>query len=111
MGLGKKARKQIRGYELNYYLDELKTVRANTMAEFAKRDDAWLLATDEDFAWGPTNNYCKWFHVGEHESDHNGQIKFLRKRVSEDEISIPRSIWQFYLGAVPRLRSQKRPLL
>lgn len=30
---------------------------------------------------GPTNNYCKWFHVCEHESNHNGQIKFLKSRL------------------------------
>jgi hypothetical protein len=27
------------------------------------------------------NNYGKWFHVAEHESNHNGQIKFLKSRV------------------------------
>jgi hypothetical protein len=32
-------------------------------------------------AWGATNDYRKWFHVREHESNHNGQIKFLAKRL------------------------------
>ena len=40
-----------------------------------------LMAVDKDWGWGPTNNYCKWFHVCEHESNHNGQIKFFRKRI------------------------------
>jgi hypothetical protein len=26
-----------------------------------------------------TNNYCKWFHVVEHESNHNGQINMDQK--------------------------------
>jgi uncharacterized damage-inducible protein DinB len=30
---------------------------------------------------GPTNNYCKWFHVCEHEAHHTGQIALLRKRL------------------------------
>jgi LysR family glycine cleavage system transcriptional activator len=51
------------------------------LAEFGKRDDAWLMAVDRDWPWGPTNNYCKWFHVCEHEAHHTGQIAFLRKRL------------------------------
>ncbi|MFK8054560.1 MAG: DinB family protein [Saprospiraceae bacterium] len=82
MSLGKPARKKIIGNPLSYYLDELATVRRNTLEELKTRDDKWLLAADNDFVWGPTNNYCKWFHVVEHESNHNGQIKFLKKRIS-----------------------------
>ena len=39
------------------------------------------MAVDNDWGWGPTNNYCKWFHVTEHEANHNGQIKFLKSRL------------------------------
>ena len=39
------------------------------------------MAVDEHWFWGPTNNYCKWFHVCEHISHHEGQIAFLLKRV------------------------------
>lgn len=81
MELGDAARKQIKGHDLDYYLNLLSEVREQTLAEFRKRDDAWLLSVDKDWGWGPTNNYCKWFHVCEHESNHNGQIKFLRKRI------------------------------
>jgi len=49
--------------------------------EFKKRDDKWLFAVDKSWPWGPTNNYCKWFHVCEHEANHNGQIKFLKGRL------------------------------
>ena len=81
MELGDAARKTIKGHDLDYYLNLLSEVREQTFAEFRKRDDTWLLAVDKDWGWGPTNNYCKWFHVCEHESNHNGQIKFLKKRL------------------------------
>jgi uncharacterized damage-inducible protein DinB len=81
MELGDSARKTIKGHDLDYYLNLLGEVREQTLAEFRKRDDNWLLAVDKEWGWGPTNNYCKWFHVCEHESNHNGQIKFLRKRI------------------------------
>jgi len=80
-GLGDDARKQIKGNKLEFYLDKLDTVRENTLKEFAKRDDDWLMEVDEDWYWGPTNNYCKWFHVCEHESNHNGQFKFIKSRL------------------------------
>ena len=81
MELGEPARKGIKGHDLDYYLNILKETREQTLAEFRKRDDDWLLSVDKTWAWGPTNNYCKWFHVCEHESNHNGQIKFLKKRI------------------------------
>lgn len=79
--LGKEARKSIKGHELAYYLNKLKEVRADTLAELEKRDDVWLMQVDSDSAGGPTNNYCKWFHVCEHESHHNGQITWLKSRL------------------------------
>lgn len=81
MELGEPARKSIKGNNLDYYLNLLSETREHTLAEFRKRDDAWLLTVDKDWGWGPTNNYCKWFHVCEHESNHNGQIKLLKSRL------------------------------
>ncbi len=81
MELGDDGRKIIKGNNLSFYLDALSEVREKTMAEFKKRDDAWLLQVDEKWYWGPTNNYCKWFHVCEHESNHNGQIKWIKGRL------------------------------
>jgi uncharacterized damage-inducible protein DinB len=81
MDLGEPARKSIKGNGLGYYLNLLGETREQTFSEFRKRDDTWLMAVDKDWGWGPTNNYCKWFHVCEHESNHNGQIKLLKKRV------------------------------
>lgn len=81
MGLGDAGRKTIKGENLGHYLNILQETREKSLAEFKKRDDSWLLAVDKDFPWGPTNNFCKWFHVCEHESHHTGQIAFLRKRL------------------------------
>src|SRR6266404_9715908 len=65
--LGNEARKSVKGHELVYYLEKLKTVRERTLAELRNRDDTWLMQVDSEWIWGPTNNYCKWFHVCEHE--------------------------------------------
>jgi hypothetical protein len=81
MGLGDAGRATIKGHELDFYLTALHDAREKTLAEFKKRDDAWLMAVDQSWPWGPTNNYCKWFHVCEHISHHAGQIDLLKKRL------------------------------
>ncbi|MEL6254980.1 MAG: DinB family protein [Bacteroidota bacterium] len=81
MNLGAPARKKIKGHDIRFYLDKLKEVRDVTKAEFAKRDDDWLMESEAFFENKPTNNHCKWFHVCEHESNHNGQIKLIKKRM------------------------------
>ena len=81
MELGEPVRKGIVGNNLDYYLNVLNETREKTLAEFQKRDDAWLMSVDKSWGWGPTNNYCKWFHVTEHEANHNGQIKLLKSRL------------------------------
>ena len=82
MNLGDAGRKAIKGHDLNYYLDTLNQTREHSLAEFKKRDDAWLLQGDtEQFGKEKVNIYWKWFHVTEHESHHTGQIAFLAKRL------------------------------
>jgi uncharacterized protein DUF664 len=81
MNLGDAGRKSIKGHDRDYYLNILQETRAKSLAEFSKRDDAWFMGVDKDWPWGPTNNFCKWFHVCEHEAHHTGQIAFLRKRL------------------------------
>ena len=80
MNLNEPARKAIKGNNLDYYLNILHDSREKNLQEFRKRDDKWLLAVDQKWVWGPTNNLCKWFHVCEHESHHSGQIALLRSR-------------------------------
>ena len=82
MDLGERGRQMIKGNSLDYYIEKLETVREHSLKELAKRDDEWLLSVDKSWGWGPTNNYCKWFHVVEHESNHNGQIKYISSRIS-----------------------------
>jgi len=79
--LGEEARRGLKGKHLSTYLDALSEMRAHTIEELRNRDDAWLMQVDRTWEWGPTNNYCKWFHVCEHESNHNGQIKWIRRRL------------------------------
>jgi uncharacterized protein DUF664 len=78
MNLGEPARKTIKGNSLDYYLNILHETREKSLAEFRKRDDKWLAVLDKEAGW---NNYAKWFHVAEHESNHDGQIKFLKSRL------------------------------
>jgi len=78
MNLDEPARKAIKGNSLDYYLNALHQSRENNLAEFKKRDDKWLTVVDTEMGM---NNYGKWFHVAEHESNHDGQIKFLKSRL------------------------------
>ena len=80
MELGERGREEIKGNDIKFYLKKLGDVRKVTEKEFAKRDDDWLMESEPFFGNEPTNNHCKWFHVCEHESNHNGQIKFIKKR-------------------------------
>ena len=83
MGLGNTGRAIIKGHDLDFYLEKLNRVREISLKELAKRDDEWLLKIDPEWVWNePTNNYCKWFHVVEHESNHNGQIKYIKSRIT-----------------------------
>jgi uncharacterized damage-inducible protein DinB len=83
LDLGETARDDIRGYELDHYLDRLQQVRTKTLAELGRRDDQWL---DEHTVAGSgqrVNNYFKWFHVIGHEINHRGQIRWLRRRATK----------------------------
>jgi len=79
--LGDAGRATFKGKELDYFLDKLKACREFSLKELAKYEDSWLEIVDTQFWGSPTNNYCKWFHVAEHESNHNGQIKYLKSRL------------------------------
>lgn len=79
--LGEKARKEIRGYPLEYYVQLLDEVRKKTLSELARRTDDWLF--EQTHFWGgqQANNYFKWFHVFEDEINHRGQIRWLSRRL------------------------------
>lgn len=80
-GLGEEGRKKIKGNDIAFYTNKLEEVRNVTIKEFAKRNDDWIEKTELFFEKKPTNNYAKWFHVCEHESNHRGQMKFIIKRL------------------------------
>ena len=77
--LGERARGEMRGFELDYYLGRLEKVRAMTLAELGRRDDQWLEAETSFGSGQRVNNYFKWFHVLGHEINHRGQIRWLRR--------------------------------
>jgi hypothetical protein len=77
--LGDAGRSLIKGRPLDFYLKLLNDTRELTLAEMKKKDDKWL--TEVEKGETPTNPYGQWFHVAEHESNHNGQIKFLKGRI------------------------------
>ena len=82
MSLGDEGRKNIKGQEVKYYLDIISEVRQKTLEEFKKKDDTWLLAIDPEWSKEePLNTYWKWFHVCEHESNHRGQMTWLKGRL------------------------------
>lgn len=80
--LGDKGRAAFKGKSPSFYLDKLAEVREYSLKELKNRDDTWLYDSTPFFGNQPTNNYCKWFHVVEHESNHNGQIRIIKKRAS-----------------------------
>jgi uncharacterized damage-inducible protein DinB len=82
IGLGDRARHEIRGYELDHYLSRLEQVRAKTLIELGRRDDRWLEEETSSSTGTKVNNYFKWFHIMGHEINHRGQIRWLRSRAN-----------------------------
>lgn len=79
--LGGSGRRDIRGRDLPFYIDELRRTREITLAALRTRDDAWLEAPLR-IATG-LNAHWAWFHVVEEEINHRGQIRWLRARLPE----------------------------
>lgn len=79
LDLGDAGRRELRGRPLGSYLEELAGVRAATLAQLARRDDAWL---ERPLVASPEMNaHWAWFHVAEDETNHRGQIRWLRARL------------------------------
>jgi uncharacterized damage-inducible protein DinB len=77
--LGDKARREIRGHELPFYVDELRRTREVTLDALRAKDDDWLEAP---LPLAPNlNAHWAWFHVAEEEINHRGQIRWLRARL------------------------------
>ena len=82
LDLGERARREIRGHELEYYVSRLERVRAKTLGELGLRTDQWLEEATSAGSGRDVNNYFKWFHVLGHEINHRGQIRWLRTRAT-----------------------------
>ncbi|MYL39985.1 DinB family protein [Halobacillus litoralis] len=82
--LGPTARKQIRKKDLEYYLNELAGVRERSLYKLRGYPDEWLF---EEKQWDNGtlyNNYYLWFHVLEDEINHRGQIRLLKRLISDN---------------------------
>lgn len=79
--LGDLGREQIKGNDLNFYLQQLQEIREKTLSEFKLRDDVWLMEQNEFRKDLFMNNYWKWFHVSEDEVSHRGQIRLIRNHL------------------------------
>jgi len=82
LDLGDKAREQLRGRDLRFYLDDLSSTRETTLNALASRDDAWLEQPLN--AMPDMNAHWAWFHVAEDEISHRGQIRWLRSRLRQE---------------------------
>ncbi|RKR10377.1 uncharacterized protein DUF664 [Flavobacterium sp. 90] len=90
LDLDQGGRDEFKGHDIQYYLDIYNEVRAKTISELKKRDDAWFVEVQTRYDW--TNQYC-WFHVMEHQSSHLGQILFLKKRIPpQQKQTLPKEI-------------------
>lgn len=80
LDLGEKGRNEIKGNDLDYYLNKLNNIREETYKLLKDKDDAWLHKESE--FWGQKgNNYFMWFHTFEDEINHRGQISLIKKRI------------------------------
>ena len=81
LSLGDRARRELRGRRLEDYLETLAEVRERTKTQLREKNDAWL-TEERDYVGGArANNHYIWFHVAEDETNHRGQISWLRKRL------------------------------
>jgi uncharacterized damage-inducible protein DinB len=83
--LGANGRRLLRGHALEHYLEELTAVRRVTLETLATRDDDWL---ERSVTVAPKiNTHWAWFHVGEDEINHRGQIRWLRARLPKSLVT------------------------
>ncbi len=80
LSLGDVGRDQIKGKDLNYYLQQMNSVRARTLELFKTVGDDWLSQEEPFWHNKPANYYFMWYHVFEDEINHRGQIRLIKKR-------------------------------
>nr|WP_240633366.1 DinB family protein [Paenibacillus montanisoli] len=82
LDLGDAGRAEIKGHDLQFYLNKLEEVRRRTLELFKTVDDEWLYRQKEFSRGRQANHYFMWFHVCEDEINHRGQIRLIRKRAN-----------------------------
>lgn len=80
--LGSKAREQIHGNTIDFYMKELIDARNKTIETFQTLPDEWLFQQTPFWFDQQANNYFKWFHVFEDEINHRGQIRIIKKMMA-----------------------------
>ncbi|MCR9287506.1 MAG: DinB family protein [Bacteroidetes bacterium] len=81
LNLGDKAREELRGKPIQYYLDIWDDVREKTLKLLKTKDDKWF---EKKIKGTSMNNHWAWYHVMEHQANHMGQIRFFIKRIPND---------------------------
>jgi hypothetical protein len=81
LDLGERGRAGIRGHPLDHYREQLSEVRDRTLRLFREVPDGWLDEPPARSGGRAINRYWMWFHVGEDELSHRGQIRWLRSRL------------------------------
>ncbi|MDN7242374.1 DinB family protein [Planococcus sp. N028] len=80
--LSEGAREKINGKSVDFYIQQLSDVRKETLKQLSLRNDEWLF---EENVWPngtAYNNYYLWFHVLEDEINHRGQIRAMKRRIT-----------------------------
>lgn len=78
LNLGDKARQELTGKPIQYYLDIWDEVRQKTLKLLKTKDDKWF---EKKIKGSSMNNHWAWYHVMEHQANHMGQIRFFIKRI------------------------------
>ncbi len=78
LNLGDRARDEIKGKPISYYLDIWDEVRKETLRLLKTKDDIWF---DAMVSGSSMNNHWAWYHVMEHQANHMGQIRMMTKRI------------------------------
>lgn len=80
LSLGDKARAELKGKPIDYYMDIWDDVRKETLRLLKDKDDKWFEA---EVKGSSMNNHWAWYHVMEHQANHMGQIRLISKRASK----------------------------
>lgn len=76
LNLGAKARNELKGKPISYYLDIYDEVRRKTKELLKTKDDKWFSKKNRSMS-----NHWAWFHVMEHQANHMGQLALITKRL------------------------------